>query len=133
MAYRHAVDDLPMEDHYRVANDFLQRAGEALPERLVEAWDGLEALGDLVREHASAVPWEVTEHLMDGLAVRLGLAEASSSALVSLLFEEGLDPQRPEPARRARQCLAHANLRERGDHEDAARLVRRLREQGDLR
>lgn len=133
VAYQHAIGDLPIEEHYRVANDLLQRAQEAPTERLVQAWDGLLALSGVVREHADSVPWEVTEHLLDGLAVRFGIAESPAAGVVALAHDEQVDAQRAGPARLARQCLAHVTLKRRGDHQAAARLLNRLREQVGVR
>lgn len=131
IAYRQRIPDLPLEEHYRVANELLQRAQDAPVERLSGAWENLLELGDIVRSHPTDVPWEVAEHLLDGIAVCFGLAEISADSLVPLCRDLGVDPHRAAPARLARQCLARVGLRSRGDHDDAARIMRRLLQQDE--
>jgi len=130
VAYRQRISDLPLEEHYRMTNDLLQRAQEAPAERLLRAWDDLLALGEVVRGNPGAVPWEVTEHLLDGLAVQFGIAETSAASLVTLCRDQRIDSNRSDSARIARQCQARVSLTTRGDHDDAARLIKRLRDQG---
>lgn len=131
LAYRTRLEELPPEEHYRVANGFLKRAQEAPTERLTGAWEDLLALASLVRERSEAVPWEITEHLLDSLALRLGVAELSESNIVTLCSVVGANPQLPVEARLARQCLGHVTRTTRGDLDEAIRLYRRLTGQGE--
>ncbi len=129
--YERRVLDLPLEEHYKVANALLQRTQAATPEQLLGAWSSLKAMGEIVRDHPGSVPWEVTEHLFDGIAAHFGLVETSASAMVSLCQEERIDPHRPGPARLARQCLARAgSWFFRGRDDDVGSLMRRLQAQG---
>jgi MoxR-like ATPase len=126
--YQQRMAELPIEEHYRVVNLALQRVREAPPERLLGALEDLKALGDLVCDRAREVPWEVSEHLLDGISTHLGLLGASPDVIVSLCAAERVEPRIGSVARLTRQCVAHSGLKERVDLEQAQSLYRRLGE-----